>query len=119
MTSFASPNPNRRAFLRFLAGSPYVAALGGIRAFAQRAPEISEVIADPKEAFNVMDFEEAARRKVLPVHWAHLASGVDDDATLRANREGFKHIQLRPRRLRDATKVDMRSDLLARNHFHR
>jgi len=47
MTSFASPNPNRRAFLRFLAGSPYVAALGGIRAFAQRAPEISEVIADP------------------------------------------------------------------------
>jgi 4-hydroxymandelate oxidase len=111
MTSFASPNSNRRAFLRFLAGSPYVAALGGIRAFAQRAPEISEVIADPKEAFNVMDFEEAARRKVLPVHWAHLASGVDDDATLRANREGFKHVQLRPRRLRDATKVDVQSDL--------
>ena len=111
MTSFASPNPNRRAFLRFLAGSPYVAALGGIRAFAQRAPEISEVIADPKEAFNVMDFEEAARRKVLPVHWAHLASGVDDDATLRANCEGFKHVQLRPRRLRDATKVDVQTDL--------
>ena len=111
MTSFASPNPNRRAFLRFLAGSPYVAALGGTRAFAQRAPEISEVIADPKEAFNVMDFEEAAHRKVLPVHWAHLASGVDDDATLRANCEGFKHVQLRPRRLRDATKVDVQSDL--------
>ena len=111
MASFASPNPNRRAFFRFLAGSPYVAALGGIRAFAQQAPEISEVIADPKEAFNVMDFEEAARRKVLPVHWAHLASGVDDDATLRANCEGFKHVQLRPRRLRDATKVDVQSDL--------
>ena len=111
MTSFASPNHNRRAFLRFLAGSPYVAALGGIRAFAQRAPEIAEVIADPKEAFSVMDFEEAARRKVLPVHWAYMASGVDDDATLRANREGFKHVQLRPRRLRDATKVDMRTEL--------
>ena len=109
MTSFASPN--RRAFLRFLASSPYVASLGGIRAFAQQAPEISAVIADPKEAFSVMDFEEAARRKVMPVHWAHLASGVDDDATLRANCEGFKHVQLRPRRLRDATKVDMRSDL--------
>ena len=36
---------------------------------------------------------------------------MDDDATLRANREGFKHVQLRPRRLRDATKVDMRTDL--------
>jgi len=38
-------------------------------------------------------------------------SGVDDDATLRANREGYQHVQLRPRRLRDATKVDMRVEL--------
>ena len=44
-----------------------------------------------------MDFEEAAQRKVQPAHWAHMASGVDDDATLRANREGFSHVQLRPR----------------------
>ena len=35
----------------------------------------------------------------------------NDDATLRANREGYSHYQLRPRRLRDATKVDMRVDL--------
>ncbi len=111
MASFATPNPNRRAFLKFLGSSPYVAALGGIHAFAQQAPEIAEVIADPKGAFNVMDFEETARRNVLPAHWAHVASGVDDNATLRANREGFKHVQLRPRRLRDATKVDMRTDL--------
>src|ERR1700686_5266671 len=111
MTSFNSPRHHRRAFLRFLAGSPYVAALGGIRAFAQRAPEIAEVIGDPKEAFSVMDFEEAAHRKVLPGHWAYMVSGVDDDATLRANRDGYKHVQLRPRRLRDATKVDMRVDL--------
>lgn len=111
MKIFTSTSHNRRSFLRFLAGSPFVAALGGIRAFAQRAPEIAEVIANPKEAFNLMDFEEAAHRKVLPVHWAHMASGVDDDATLRANREGFKYVQLRPRRLRNATKVDMRTDL--------
>src|ERR1700730_9467532 len=109
MKSLASRNYNRRSFLTFLAGSPYVAALGGIRAFAQRAPEIAEVIADPKEAFNVMDFEEAARRKVLPGHWAYMVSGVDDDATVRANRDGYKHVQFRPHRLRDATKVDMRT----------
>jgi 4-hydroxymandelate oxidase len=60
---------------------------------------------------NVMDFEEAARRKVLPGHWAYMSSGVDDDFTLRANREGYRHIELRPRRLRDATKVDMRTEL--------
>jgi 4-hydroxymandelate oxidase len=102
---------HRRAFLRFLAGSPYVAALGGIRAFAQHAPEVAEAIADPKDALSVMDFEEAARRKVMAGHWAYMASGVDDDLTLRANREGYRHVQLRPRRLRDATKVDMRTEL--------
>jgi 4-hydroxymandelate oxidase len=111
MKHTAFSNLNRRTFLKYLAGSPYVAALGGIRAFAERAPEIAEVMADPKEAFSVMDFEETTHRMVDPVHWAYLASGVDDDATLRANREGFQRIQLRPRRLRDASKVDMRADL--------
>ena len=107
----------RREFLKFLAASPYVAALGGVtaflqqRAFAQKTTEPSDVISDPAGALNVFDFEEAAHRKVQPGHWAYMASGVDDDATLRANREGFNHIQLRPRRLRDATKVDMRVDL--------
>lgn len=95
---------HRRAFLQFLAGSPYVAALGGVRAYAQE-------LTDPKDALNVMDFEDAARQKMLPGHWAYTSSGVDDDLTLRANREGYKHVQLRPRRLRDATKVDMRTEL--------
>ena len=99
---------HRRAFLRFLSGSPYVASFAGIRGLAQQVPEI---IATPKEALNVMDFEEAARRNVLAGHWAHMVSGVDDDATIRANREGYKHVQLRPRRLRDATKVDMHTEL--------
>src|SRR5277367_3635955 len=111
MPTFTSSVHHRRTFLRFLAGSPYVAALGGIRAFAQGAPEIAAVISDPKEALNVMDFEEAARRKMTVGHWAYTVSGVDDDLTLRANREGYKHVQLRPRRLRDATKVEMRTEL--------
>src|SRR5258706_6712741 len=112
-----TPSAARREFLKFLAASPYVAALGGVTAFLERrtldahGQTLADVIANPKEALNVLDFEEAARRKVLPGHWAYMASGVDDDATLRANRDGYKHVQLRPRRLRDATKVDMRVDL--------
>src|ERR1700686_1309375 len=107
----------RREFLRFLAASPYVAALGGVAAFmkegafAQDAPAAGDVIADPSKALNVFDFEEAAHRKVQPGHWVYMKSGVDDDGTLRANRDAFKHIELRPRRLRDATKVDMRVEL--------
>jgi len=77
----------------------------------EQASAALDPIQSPAEALSVMDFEEAARRKVAPGHWAYMASGVDDDATLRANREGFKRVQLRPRRLHDATKVDMRVDL--------
>jgi len=107
----------RREFLRFLAASPYVAALGGVTAFfaksglAQMLSADSQVIANPAEALSVSDFEEAAHRKVQPAHWAYMASGVDDDATLHANREAYQHLMLRPRRLRDATKVDMHTEL--------
>ena len=111
MTRHTSLTHHRRAFLRFLAGSPYIAALGGLEAIAQKTAEDAGVITDPKEALSVFDFEEAARRKVQPGHWAYMVSGVDEDATLHANHEAYKHIQLRPRRLRDATKVDMRTEL--------
>ncbi len=112
-----STSTARRELLKFLAASPYVAALGGVTAFLQQRPlagqsqTSSDVIASPAEALSVLDFEEAAHRKVLPGHWTYMASGVDDDVTLRANREGYRHVQLRPRRLRDATKVDMRVEL--------
>src|ERR1700752_3982720 len=91
----------RREFIKFLAASPYVAALGGVAAFfeqsglAQSMQETSYGIASPAGARGFFGFEEAAHRKVLQGHWAYMASGVDDDATLRPNREGFKHIELR------------------------
>src|SRR5438067_2291664 len=104
----------RREFLKFVATSPYVAAAVSVGAFLRisgTAAQSTGVLSDPETALNVFDFEEAAHRKVPPGHWAYMASGVDDDATLRANREIFKHVQLRPRRLRDATLVDMRVEL--------
>ena len=116
-----STSTARREFLKFLAASPYVAALGGVSAFLkqsalgqktdQKDAAAPDVISTPAAALNVFDFEEAAHRKVRNSHWAYMVSGVDDDATLRANREGYQHVQLRPRRLRDATKVDMRVEL--------
>jgi isopentenyl diphosphate isomerase/L-lactate dehydrogenase-like FMN-dependent dehydrogenase len=39
-------------------------------------------------------------------HWAYLATGTDDDGTIRANREGFNHWALKPRRLVDVSKID-------------
>ena len=116
----------RREFLKFLAASPYVAAFGGVAAFLQhegfaqdiRQSTFAEIMRDrltviesPAEALTVFDFEETARRKVQQGHWAYMASGTDDDVTLHANRAAFRQVQLRPRRLRDATKVDMRTEL--------
>jgi 4-hydroxymandelate oxidase len=98
---------SRRRFLEFAAASPCAASFAP-EAWAQAEPGL---IAAPGEALNVFDFEEAAHRKVQAGHWAYMASGVDGDVTLRANREGFSHLELRPRRLRDATKVDMRVEL--------
>jgi isopentenyl diphosphate isomerase/L-lactate dehydrogenase-like FMN-dependent dehydrogenase len=48
--------------------------------------------------------------KVSAGHWAYMMSGVEDDDTLKANREGFKQVQIRPRRLVDATKVNLRTE---------
>ncbi len=89
---------SRRQFLGFLAASPLALR-------AQDAP------ASPKDILSIMDMEEPARKAIPIAHWAYMATGVDDDATLHANREGFKKIELRPRRLVDVSKVDMSIEL--------
>jgi len=93
---------SRRAFLRYIAASPLLAATS-----APAGP-----IANPAEAINVMDFEDAAQKALPPAHWGYLATGVEDDATLRANRSGFGRYYLRPRRLVDTTRLDTRTDVL-------
>jgi isopentenyl diphosphate isomerase/L-lactate dehydrogenase-like FMN-dependent dehydrogenase len=69
------------------------------------------VISSPEQAINVLEFEAAAKKALPPAHWGYLSTGVDDDATLKANREGFTHYQLRPRRLVDTTTIDMSVEL--------
>src|SRR5262245_53818040 len=115
---------HRRRFLQFLAGSPLAAAAPA--AFAQAfipgtreadprmwGPyDASKLIKDPKEAINVFDFEPVARQKIPPAHFGYMASGIDDEVTLRANREDFLRFQLRPRRLVDVSRVDMSVDIL-------
>ncbi len=94
---------NRRRFLQFLAGSPLL-----WRAWAQQT---QQPLASAKDALNVMEFEEMAHRALPPAHWGYMASGVDDDATLKANIGAFRHIQLRPRRLVDVSKTDLHTEL--------
>ena len=108
---------SRRRFLQYLAASPLFASTTWPARAEDAplklpdpmiwAPQGLDPIKSPKDAINVFDFEPAAFKNVPPAHFGYMASGIDDEVTLRANREGFLKFQLRPRRLNDVSKVDM------------
>jgi isopentenyl diphosphate isomerase/L-lactate dehydrogenase-like FMN-dependent dehydrogenase len=121
---------SRRRFLQFAAGSPLLAVagvnvnrltklLGGDArdrakglALLQQATQEPELIASAADALDVFDFEPVAKKKIPPAHWGYLMTGTDDDATIRANREGYAHWDLRARRLVDVSKIDPSVEIL-------
>jgi 4-hydroxymandelate oxidase len=121
MTSPIIRAASRRRFLQYLAASPLFAS-GAVSAEGAEvpsrlpdpiiwAPRDTELIDSPKAAINVFDFEPVARKNVPPAHFGYMASGLDDEVTLRANREGFLKFQLLPHRLNDVSKVDTSIEL--------
>jgi isopentenyl diphosphate isomerase/L-lactate dehydrogenase-like FMN-dependent dehydrogenase len=110
--------------MRFLAASPLfvhrTASALAQEIAAERLPdpmvwaprELNHLISDPKEALDVFDFELVAKKNVPPAHFGYMVTGIDDEVTLRANREGFLKFQLRPRRLVDVSAIDMTVDIL-------
>src|SRR5476649_2613186 len=79
---------SRRQFLKFLSGSPLL-AYPGFAAWAADAvtggtllpdPRVwapanfQDLIANPKDAINVFDFEPVARKNVPPAHFGYMAS---------------------------------------------
>ncbi len=124
MRDVVAETHNRRRFLRLLATSPlaafsgfslasgeWLAASGNGKSSSapdtfERLAQGEELISTPEQAINIMEFEAVARKKLPPAHFGYLATGVDDDATLRANHEGFARYQIRVRRLRDVRKID-------------
>jgi 4-hydroxymandelate oxidase len=87
-------DPNRRRLLQWLAASPLLAS-SGFETFAAESSKLpdpmvwaptsqQQLIKSPKEAINVFDFEPVARANVPPAHFGYMASGIDDEVTLRA-----------------------------------
>jgi 4-hydroxymandelate oxidase len=101
----------RRQFLRYLAASPFYSLSNGAASQSQPPSPTPAKILSPDLVLNVFEFEAIARNNIPPAHFGYLATGVDDDGTLRANHEAFNHLQLRPRRLVDVSKVDTSVDL--------
>ena len=98
---------SRRDFLRFLAASPLAGALPGIRdSFG------ADVVSTADDALDIFDLEATASANIPTAHWGYLSTGVNDDATLHANREAFRKYFIRSRRLIDISTVDTTVELL-------
>ena len=132
MTTVNRTGGARRRFLRLLAGSaalPLLQLAPGLRqalageidpiglspAVRKSLEEYDNAIASADMAVDVFDLEAVAQRNLHVGHNAYL-SGVEDQATLRANREGMKRYELRPRRLVDVNNIDMSIDLFGRKY---
>jgi 4-hydroxymandelate oxidase len=125
MNRATDPIKTRRKFLKMLSASPLLASPGLLAvsfgnlltagevtekkfvSWLDSIQQSDEVISSPDQAFDVMDFEPAARKALPPAHFGYLATGVDDDGTVRANRDGYSRIQIRSRRLVDVENIDM------------
>ena len=92
---------NRRDLVRNLvslaAGSPLLTA------------EVPDELMGP---INVHEFEEVAKRKMHKLAYDFIAGGVEDEYTLRANREAYEKYVLRPRVMTDVSNVSLDLDLL-------
>lgn len=103
---------SRRNFLSFLASSPLLSAGGfGLGRLLHESQE-QELITAAQQALSVFDFEPVAKKKLPIAHWAYMAYGTDDNATLQANREGYSRYELRVRRLVDVSRIDTTAELL-------
>jgi 4-hydroxymandelate oxidase len=121
---------DRRQFLNFLAASPLAGGLpewargvlamqqgrgggGDSTAAGRQGPAL---IGRALDALDVFDFEPVARTNIRGAHWAYLATGVDNEDTLRANREGFARLALRARRMIDVSKIDMKITIFGQTY---
>ncbi len=113
MTDLNLQQQHRRLLLKFLLGSPLL-ALACAQEKKEATRKIMEGIEKASDAINVFDFEALAKHKLPPAHYGYLATGVNDDLTLQANRDAFSKVKLRMRRLVDPTHVDMSIELLGK-----
>jgi 4-hydroxymandelate oxidase len=106
-----SHDESRRQFLKYIAASPLLAYPQSTRRYAGLGDGLIE---SPEHALDVFDFRAVAESVLPSAHWGYLQTSIDDDATLRRNREGFTAHQLRPRRLIDVRHIDMSTEIFGK-----
>ncbi len=123
---------SRRAFAQYLAASPLIAALGAAACtegeneeneaaeetrertgtLGEPDQDLGELVTKAEDALDVFDMRVTAQNTMPIAHYGYIATGVDGDVTLRANRSGFAHWDIRDKRLAGIAQVDMRTSIL-------
>ncbi len=60
-----------------------------------------------RQLLNLFDYEAAAKEAMRAPDYAYYAGGVADNITRQENRAGFDRLRLRPKRMRDVSKVSL------------
>ncbi len=127
-----TPLAARRRLLRYLAGSPLLLAAGcwERRTDEPERPPVAdgdererfgwsrtprELISSPGDAADIFDFRAVAQANLPPAHYGYIATGVDGEGTLAANRHAFERVGIRARRLVDVSDPDMSLSLFGRD----
>lgn len=86
-------------------------ALKALAAFAAGSPLFSAAEDELLGPVNVHEFEEVAKRKLHKLAYDFIAGGVEDELTLKANREAYGHWDLVPRVMVDVSNIDTSVEL--------
>jgi len=97
------------ALTQFLAASPLL-----------RADKKFSQLGDPLLVpVNLFDFAKLAKAKLDPLAWDYMDEGSDDETALRANREGFQRLLIRPQfLLHDVSQLDLSTTLFGQKLEH-
>lgn len=104
----------RRDLLQTIVG--VLAGMIGFPAQAGRAWEWNQAgreaaALEAPSPVNLFEFAHLARKRLTRMAFEYIAGGAADEITLRRNRESFHRILLKPRVLRDVSKLDTRLEL--------
>lgn len=92
----------------FLAGSPFLKSQQLDLPYSpERLPGLDDLV-------NVFEFEPLCRQRIPKERYDFIAGGVDNEWSLRHNREAFDRITFRPRMLVDVSKMDLSTTLFGR-----
>ncbi|MBL8175584.1 MAG: alpha-hydroxy-acid oxidizing protein [Bryobacterales bacterium] len=100
-------NTRRQAFhklLSFFAASPLLRAQKDLDYKPEHLPGLDQLV-------NIFEFEPLCRYRIPKENYDYIAGGVDNEWTLRRNREAFDRIVIRPRMLVNATNIDLSTTL--------